>query len=109
MNEDGRIRLPWRDKGPYVVQISHDGETKYLSRHGMEEPPLGPFFDTLDRAATFEVKSDARYFANIAHGLADGGQLKVIPQPEAQQQQELPPQSLDQSIDRSLDRDGRDR
>jgi hypothetical protein len=107
MNEDGMIRLPWRDKGPYVVQVARDGETKYLSRAGMED--LGPAFDTLDKAATFEVKNDARYFANIAHGLADGGQLKVIPQREAQQKQELPPQSLDQSIDRSLDRDGRER
>jgi hypothetical protein len=106
MNEDGMIRLPWRDKGPYVVQVSREGETKYLSRAGMED--LGPAFDALDKAATFEVKNDARYFADIARGITEDGQVKVIPQREAEQRQKLSLRSLDQSLDRSLERGGRD-
>ena len=107
-NEDGMIRLPWRDKGPYVVQASREGESRYLSRHGMEEPPLGPIYDTLDNAATFEVKNDARHFAAIAdsQGLAEGGQLEVIPEREAQQNLD---RSLEQSLDQSLDQDRRHR
>jgi hypothetical protein len=105
-NEDGMIRLPWRDKGPYVVQMSRNGETNYLSRAGMED--LGPAFDTIEHAAIFEVKNDARRFAAIAdnQGIAEGGKLKVIPQREAVEraQARVLDQELAQSLDQSLNR-----
>jgi Domain of unknown function (DUF3846) len=106
-NEDGMIRLPWRDKGPYVVQRTDDGSTDYLSRAGMED--LGPAFDTIEAAAIFEIKNDARHFAAIAdnQGIAEGGKLKVIPQREAVeqvQQARVPDQELAQRLDQSLNR-----
>jgi hypothetical protein len=83
-NEDGMIRLPWRDKGPYVVQMSQDGQTKYLSRAGMED--LGPGFDTIDQAATFENKRDAQHFAGIATRHFEGD-IAVVRESEAKAQE----------------------
>jgi hypothetical protein len=101
------IRLPGRDKGPYVVQMSRGEETTYLSRAGMED--LGPAFDTLEAAAIFDVKNDARHFAAIAdnQGIAEGGKLKVIPQREAVERVQQAPmldQDLAQRLDQSLNR-----
>jgi hypothetical protein len=107
-NEDGMLRLPWRDKGPYVVEMSLDGEAKYLSRDGMED--LGPAFDAVDKAATFEVKNDARHFAAIAdsQGLAGGGKLKVIPEREAVDPVRQAPEQHDQELEQSIEQSHRE-
>jgi hypothetical protein len=111
-NEDGMIRIPWRQdpKGPYVVQISGDHHygtaPKYMSRDGMEEPPLGPYFDGIEKAATFERKADARQFMHgwSRDGENDVAKFKVITESKAiEQDQNLEPESLDPpSLDQSI-------